>query len=147
MPRNTDQPAGAAESASPDLARQRLIEVRKALLHLHKTLLDHERTAYEQRYGQVAPGELLRLIINDRHFDWLHPVSELIVRIDELLDADPLAEARDMLSLLDQTRTLLRSDDADSVFRGRYRTVLQENPDAVLAHADTIRALDPRRSA
>ena len=74
-------------------------------------------------------------------------VSELIVRIDELLDADPQAEAKDTASLLEQTRTLLRSGEADSVFRGRYRTVLQENPDAVLAHADIIRALDPRRSA
>jgi len=146
MPRNTDQPITPADSGSSDVTRQRLIQVRGALLHLHKTLLDHERTAYEQRYGQVAPGELLRLIISDRHFAWLHPISELIVRIDELLDADPQAEATDTSSLLEQTRTLLRSGDADSVFGGRYRTVLQENPDAVLAHADIIRALDSRRS-
>jgi len=145
MPRNTDQPIQPADSESSDVTRHRLIEVRGALLRLHKTLLDHERTAYEQRYGQVAPGELLRLIISDRHFAWLHPVSELIVRIDELLDADPHADAKDTSSLLEQTRTLLRSGD-DNLFRGRYRTVLQENPDAVLAHADIIRALDARRS-
>ena len=145
MPRNTDQPIKPADSESSDLTRQRLILVRGALLHLHKTLLDHERTAYEQRYGQVAPGELLRLIISDRHFAWLHPVSELIVRIDELLDADPQADAKDTSSLLEQTRTLLRSGD-DNLFRGRYRTVLQENPDAVLAHAGIVRALDARRS-
>jgi len=145
MPRNTDQPIQPADSESSDVTRHRLIEVRGALLHLHKTLLDHERTAYEQRYGQVAPGELLRLIISDRHFAWLHPVSELIVRIDELLDAGPQADAKDTSSLLEQTRTLLRSGD-DNLFRGRYRTVLQENPDAVLAHADIIRALDARRS-
>ena len=145
MPRNTDQPIKRADSESSDVTRHRLIEVRGALLRLHKTLLDHERTAYEQRYGQVAPGELLRLIISDRHFAWLHPVSELIVRIDELLDADPQADAKDTSSLLEQTRTLLRSGD-DNLFRGRYRTVLQENPDAVLAHADIIRALDARRS-
>jgi hypothetical protein len=146
MPRDTDQPTRPADPESADLTRQRLIEVRGALLHLHKTLLDHERTAYEQRYGQVAAGELLRLIISDRHFQWLHPMSELIVRIDELLDADPQAEAIDTASLLEQTRTLLRSGD-DTLFRGRYRTVLQENPDAVLAHADIIRALDLRRSS
>jgi hypothetical protein len=146
MPRDTDQPIKPVDAESSELTRQRLIEVRGALLHLHKTLLDHERTAYEQRYGQVAAGELLRLIISDRHFQWLHPVSELIVRIDELLDADPPAEAIDTASLLEQTRTLLRSED-DTLFRGRYRTVLQENPDAVLAHADIIRALDPRRSS
>jgi len=147
MPRNTDQPVRPAEPESSEVARQRLIEVRAALLHLHKPSLDHERSAYEQRYGQVAPGELLRLIISDRHFEWLHPVSELIVRIDELLDADPHAEAKDTASLLEQTRTLLRSGDVDSIFQGRYRTVLQENPDAVLAHADIIRALEPPRSS
>src|SRR5438128_627502 len=59
MPRNTHQPIQPADSESSDVTRHRLIEVRGALLHLHKTLLDHERTAYEQRYGQVAPGELL----------------------------------------------------------------------------------------
>ena len=146
MSRNTNPPAPGPESESSDGTRRRLVEVRGALLHLHKTLLDHERTAYEQRYGQVAPGELLRLIISDRHFEWLHPVSELIVRIDELLDADPHADATETAPLLEQTRVLLRTGDPDSVFRGRYRTVLQESPDAVLAHADVIRVLDVRRS-
>jgi len=64
-----------------------------------------------------------------------------------LLDADPHAEAKDTASLLEQTWTLLRSGDVDSIFRGRYRTVLQENPDVVLAHADIIRALEPPRSS
>src|SRR5918996_2108655 len=113
MPRNTDPSAPRAEPESSDGSRRRLVEVRGALLHLHKTLLDHERTAYEQRYGQVAPGELLRLIISDRHFEWLHPVSELIVRIDELLDADPHADTTETAPLLEQTRVLLRSGDPD----------------------------------
>src|SRR3989442_15931998 len=53
MPRNTDQPVRPADPESSEVARQPLLEVRSALLHLQTTLHFHERTAYEQRYGQV----------------------------------------------------------------------------------------------
>ena len=67
---------------------QRLMrELRAGLLRLHKSLLDSERTAYERVHGQVNAGEMLQLVINHEQFAWLRPVSELIVRIDEMLDA------------------------------------------------------------
>ncbi|MFQ4136691.1 hypothetical protein PGN35_010250 [Nodosilinea sp. PGN35] len=67
---------------------QRLTDIRIKLLHLHKLLLDTERSRYEQVRGQVSKGELLQLVIHHDQFAWLHRLSELIVQIDQLIHAD-----------------------------------------------------------
>src|ERR1044072_91845 len=86
----------------------RLRALRRALLHLHKALLDSERAAYEQAMGRVTSGELLQLVLNDEQFAWLRYISELIVRIDELLDTDEPVAAEDAESLIAQGRALLK---------------------------------------
>ena len=74
-----------------DSERQLLGHLRSALLPLHKRLLEWERKTYERSRGQrMTSGELLKVIVGDPHFAWLHPMSALIVRIDETLDTpDP----------------------------------------------------------
>ena len=70
-----------------DSERQLLGHLRSALLPLHKRLLEWERKTYERSRGQrMTGGELLKVIVGDPHFAWLHPMSALIVRIDETLD-------------------------------------------------------------
>lgn len=128
-------------SPTPASAPQRLRDVRRALLRLHKVLLDTERAAYEQVYGRVSSGELLQLVINHEQFAWLHLVSELIVRIDEMLDADEPTTADDVDSLLAQARALLKPSEAGNEFERRYYAALQRNPDAVLAHREVTRVL------
>ena len=64
--------------------RHLLADLRRNLLHLHKTLLDWERAAYDRVHGRTAPGELLRVVMTDPQFAWLRPLSELIARIDDL---------------------------------------------------------------
>src|SRR5215203_3421907 len=73
-----------------DTERQLLIDLRKSLLHLHKTLLEWERAAYERIHGRTSPGNLLTALMNDPQFAWLRPLSELIARIDESLAIDAL---------------------------------------------------------
>ena len=68
-----------------EVTSQLLRDLRRELLRLHKTLLDSETAAYEQARGSVTRGELLQLVINHEQFAWLHTISELIVRIDEML--------------------------------------------------------------
>lgn len=92
--------ASTSDDLVPEATRQRLANLRRALLRLHKTLLDAGREAYERVHGQVTGGELLQLVINHEQFAWLHPVSELIVRMDEMLDADEPATADDAAALL-----------------------------------------------
>jgi hypothetical protein len=112
-----------------------LNELRRALLHLHKTLLEWERAGYERIHGRVSAGELLRVIVNDPQFAWLHPVSELIVRIDESLEIDALDGPEvDVDAIVMQSRRLVVPDDSGSPYAQRYLAALQEHPDAVLAH-------------
>lgn len=124
-------------------ALRRLRELRRALLHLHKALLDGEREWYEQAHGTVSSGELLQLVISHEQFAWLHAVSEQIVRMDELLDADEPATAAEARSLVAQVRALLAPDAAGTEFQRKYYAAIQREPAVVLAHRDVTKTLPP----
>lgn len=121
----------------------KLRETRLALLHLHKTLLDDEREAYERVHDRIENNyEVLRLVMHDPWFAWLHDLSELIVRIDESLDAkEPPAEA-DVAGVMRQARELTTPDENGGEFQQKYFRALQRSPDAVLAHAETTRIIN-----
>ena len=115
--------------------RQMLTDLRRALLHLHKTLLEWERTAYERLHGRTSPAELLEAIVTDPQFAWLRPVSALIVRIDEGLEIDALEGPEiDIDWIVAQTRTYISPDENGTPYAQRYHAALQEHPDAVFAH-------------
>jgi len=114
--------------------RQRLFDLRKALLHLHKTLLDWERAAYERVHGRVPASELLTAIVEDPQFAWLRPISELIVRIDVGVDSEDGDATVDVEALVARAREVVTPGETDSPSAQRYLTALQEHPDAVFAH-------------
>lgn len=118
-----------------DSERTLLADVRKALLNLHKTLLEWERTAYERQHGRRTAGELLNALMSDPQFAWLRPVSELIVRIDESLEIDAMeGPAIDVEAILAQAKALVSPDASGTPYEQRYYTALQEHPDAVIQH-------------
>ncbi|MGI8919702.1 MAG: hypothetical protein ACR2H6_14000 [Pyrinomonadaceae bacterium] len=117
----------------------RLRETRVALLHLHKTLLDDERESYERVHDRIENSyEVLRLVMHDPWFAWLHDLSELIVKIDETLDAEEPPVQADVEGVLQQARELTTPDENGTEFQQKYFRALQRSPDAVLAHADTV---------
>lgn len=120
--------------------RARLIEVRHALLKLHKILLDDERVEFERVRGRIeSSGEFLQLVLNDEWFAYLRPFSALVVQIDELLDAEE-AKEEDADALIAQARAMLRPDEDSSRGLGeKYRAALQRSPDVVLAHAEATK--------
>ena len=122
--------------AAPDAARQRLTELRKNLLALHKALLDSERTSYELVHGTIASrGAFLQLLINDNWFAWLRPVTTLLVQIDESLAAkDPPATERDFERLIEDTRALLSPSREANGFWKRYSGVVQRDPGVAILH-------------
>lgn len=122
-----------------DADRSRLQELRTALLHLHKTLIDWQRAEYELDHGAMPPMQLLQVIFNDEQFAWLRSMSGLIVRIDEALEAKP-PETPAVQPLMLQARELA-SPQAGSVYAERYHAALQELPEAVLAHRDLVTLL------
>jgi len=123
-------------------AVERLRETRSVLLHLHKTLLDDEREAYERVHDRIENSyEVLRLVMHDPWFAWLHDISELIVKIDEMLDGEEPPAKVDVDGVMQQARELTTPDDNGTEFQQKYFRALQRSPDAVLAHAETIKVI------
>jgi hypothetical protein len=122
--------------AGPDRARQKLAELRQTLLTLHKALLDSERTAYEIGHGAVAsPAAFLQLLINDPSFQWLRPITTLIVQIDETLAAKkPPATRRAFEQLITDMRALLSPSREEADFWKRYFAVVQRDPAVAVLH-------------
>lgn len=133
----SDQPGASAATASPldGQTRARLNELRTALLALHKALLDEAKAAYELDRGRIASsGALLQLVIHDPWFAWLHQVSEIVVRIDEMTAADAKAAETDARAVLEQIDRLLVPSETGDTFARRYYEALQRQPAVVLAH-------------
>ena len=137
-------PAPTAAGAAPIAAavKGRLNEVRTSLLALHKALLDDTKSQYEMDRGHVAgPGVLLQLVINDPWFAWLHQISEIIVRIDEMTANDLTSTDADARALIDQIDKLLVPSEAGDTFSRRYYDAIQRQPAVVLAHGGVKRIL------
>ena len=152
-----------------DRDRALLIELRRLLLHLHKTLIDWQRAEYERLHGRLQTTQLLQVIFDDAAFAWLRSMSGLIVRIDEALEVKPGppsrpedASARSRRSSIDQARAeaevsetgplvaqarKLVAPEAGTPYAQRYHAALQELPDAVLAHRDLVTLLKLQRPA
>ena len=120
----------------------RLTNLRNGLLSLHKALLESERASYDRDVARIhSRSELLRLVLYDPWFAWLHELSELIVLIDETIDAEEPPTAGDATRLITQARDLIAPSETGAGFRKRYFDALQRDPDAVLAHAKARKVL------
>ncbi len=118
-----------------------LPELRDALLELHKTLVDSERISYEQTIGTIpSPNHFLQLLTNDPWFAWLHPLSLLIVSMDQALDSKrkPLTPEAAAALVLQTRRLLIASEEGDG-FPKHYFDALQRDPNVVMAHAQAAR--------
>ena len=123
-----------------------LSELRGALLELHKTLVGSERIGYEQTIGAIrSPGHFLQLLTGDPWFAWLHPLSQLIVAMDEALDGKEPMTTAGADALVNQTRLLLVASETGDGFARHYHDALQRDPDVVLAHAEAARLFKARR--
>lgn len=118
-----------------DSERRLLTDLRRALLPLHKTLLEWERKIYEREHGRkMGAGELLQIIMTAPQFAWLRPISEVIVRIDQALDEEAPDTTVDVDAIIIQARRLVAPDQTEKPYAQRYLTALQEVPDVVVAH-------------
>ena len=128
------------ENRSDDGARQRLVDLRDALLKLHKTLIDSERVGYEQTFGPItSPANFLRLLSQDPWFAWLRPLSGFITSLDETLDGKEPITNLQVNDLSKTARKLLAVDEAGEGFGRAYFEALQRDPDVVLAHSEVVK--------
>jgi hypothetical protein len=135
-------------ASEPEGIRERLLELRNPLLHLHKALVDSERVEYEKTVGTIqSPNHFLRLLTHDPWFVWLHPLSQLIVAMDEALDGEePLTKAG-VDALVGQAFGLLIASEEGAGFSRDYFEALQRDPDVVLAHAEVAKLRRSRKSS
>lgn len=130
-----------------------LEQVRRALLTLHKSLVDAERLEFERVHGRVSAAGFVQALTSDPAFAWLRPLTTLLVEVDELIDAKGNRSKDDELqACLARLDGLLRSDaevetgrsarqqDVED-FSRRYAELLQLSPDAVMAHGAVRQAL------
>jgi hypothetical protein len=129
-----------AHHSSP--LRKTLVDIRNALLGLHKALIVAEQLTFERIYGRVdSTGQLLQLVMNDPWFTWLHPLSNMVVRIDELLDDDEELTVEDVAVLMTEIRGLIRPSESGDGFGRSYYEALQRAPDVVMAHCEVKKLL------
>lgn len=111
----------------------------RALLAVHKELLDRARADYERANGRQTPAQLWNLLIGDPFFAWLRPLSGAVAQLDELV-ATETDRAR-YRSLLGDLRHMLLSGDPSDPFAAPYSRSLQI-PEVIAAHAAARRALE-----
>jgi hypothetical protein len=117
-----------------DHARAHLDDLSRALLRLHKALLDDERVSYERVHGRIpSNGAYLQLVMGDAWFAWLRPLSQLMAKLDEL--GEESSDGPDTATLVASIRTLLTPTEEGEGFGKQYHDALQREPDVVLAHA------------
>jgi hypothetical protein len=124
---------------------ERVEELRRALLLVHRAILDAERADHERRHGAVGGPEFLRLLLNDLRYDWLRPLSELVIQFDETQaeaakEGEPIPDER-VDVLVDVARELLLPPKPGVAFGRRYADLLQREPDVVMAHAGLVQTL------
>ena len=130
------RPSPFRRGTPPDPVRQKLLEVRKGLLRLHKALIDSERLVYERGHGQMSNGQFLQALIQEPFFAWLRPYSGLIVEIDEVLATrEPVAGA-DARAFVERVRALVLLPREGGSALERYETVRQRDPSVLLLHVE-----------
>lgn len=136
---STSAPSTPAMSAP---MRAKLSDLRTRLLALHKALIDDAKGAYEMDRGKIAStGALLQMVISDPWFAWLHQISELIVRIDEMTAPDAKASDPDVRAVVEQIDRLLIPSETGELFARRYFEAIQRQPAVVLAHGGVKKQL------
>jgi len=132
----------------PTTIQQRLQQLRNALLDLHKALIDSERVNYEKTVGAIqSPNHFLQLLIRDPWFAWLHPLSLLIVALDEALDEREALTPASFNVLVNQTRLLLVASEDGEGFSKQYFAALQRDPGVVLAHAEVAKLVRSQKAS
>jgi hypothetical protein len=135
-------------ATEPEGLRQRLTDLRLALLKLHKALVDSERVGYEKTMGKIhSPNHFLQLLTNDPWFAWLHPLSQLIVAMDEALDAEEPLTVEKVDALAEQSKVMLVASESSDGFSGHYFEAMQRDPDVVLMHAEVVKLRKARKAS
>lgn len=130
---NTSGPDGSEATLT---VRNQLSLARTDLLKVHRALLHVERVRYEKVHGRIANnGLFLQLVISDPWFDWLRPMGQMVLLVDERMeDKESPLTANEASALLARSRELLRADAGGDAFQRLYYQALQVSPELAVLH-------------
>ncbi len=128
-----------------DVRRRQVLAIRESLVGLHGALIVAEQLTYEGINGPVESVDaLLALLQKDPWFTWLHPIADLLVRIDHVLEDDSYDITDEIVEhLIQETGRLLHPSVEGDGFERAYYEALDRAPDVVLAHF-RVRKLLPK---
>ena len=125
-----------------DKTRANLKDLSKAMLRLHKTLLDAAKVDYEAENGKIASvGQYFQLVVDDEYFAWLRKISSMIALIDEAVSVRRPATETEAKGLENEAKLLFNFQDGDAGFNDNFQKALQNNQDAVLGYNDALKYL------
>jgi len=110
--------------------------LRSALLALHKALLAAERQNLERVHGPVSNAEYLQIVQDPLRYGWLKPFTDLILAFDD--DEEERASPEE---LADRSRELLAPPKQATPFGRRYLSLMQREPELVIAHSTLVKLL------
>ncbi len=128
-----------------DRRRRTILSIREGLVGLHGALIVTEQSTYEHLNGPVESIDtLLHLLQKDPWFTWLHPIADLLVRIDHLLEDESCDITDENVNnfIREVDRLLYPSVEGDG-FERAYYEAMDRAPDVVLAHF-RVRKLLPK---
>ena len=114
-------------------------DLRRRLLELHREIVAAEREDFELMNGKVGAAEFLRVLVEDQRFEWLRPLSALIVQLDEQEEEGADASAQE--AWLAEARRLLKPDAAGVAFQRHYAELIERRPQVLYAHGAVMQAL------
>lgn len=124
---------------------QQLREVRLSILRLHKALLHFERDVYEEYHGRIrSPGEFFRLVTEDEWFNWLRPISQLIVQMDDVIHAKEPVTVDQVDALMTAAKHLLQPAAQGTTLKERYYQAIQRDADIASMHGEVTTLLNPK---
>lgn len=124
----------------PDPVRDHLAEVRRALMRLHKSLIDSERPRFEQRRGEsVSNTQLLNALMEDPFFQWMRPFSQLMAAMDEALFGDEPVTLEGARAFVRQAHALVAPVDAPPDDQPPYDRARTRDPAVLFAHTELTR--------
>jgi hypothetical protein len=132
MMHTPDDPARAGLRAA-------LRELWKHLMPMHRALIDAARDEYAATVAPVnGPTHLLQLLQEEPFFEWLRPMTSLIVDVDTLSRTD--FERADVDAVAARVERMFGAN-ADPSFSERYLPLLQRDIDVAAGHAAIRRLL------
>jgi hypothetical protein len=131
--------------------------MRRALLELHRALVESERREYERGRGRMTDRAFLEALIGAPELAWLNPLTSLIVRLEESVEEDAPENATEnatentargaaVADCVAEIRKLLRPNAGGYGFQRKYAEAMQRSPEVVVAHGRAVAAVGREES-